>query len=132
MSKTDETLQNWKRTLPPKAVVMARKAAAEKVDESLSQISADLENCKRCKLNSTRTHIVFGEGNPNAQIVFVGEGPGESEDLQGRPFVGRAGQLLDKMLEAMGLSRSQVYICNVVKCRPPENRNPESDEIESC
>ncbi|MBS2026795.1 MAG: uracil-DNA glycosylase [Deltaproteobacteria bacterium] len=98
----------------------------------LAQIRADLGDCKRCKLCQKRKNLVFGVGNPRAELVFVGEGPGENEDLQGEPFVGAAGQLLDKMIEAMGLSRQQVYICNVVKCRPPGNRNPEPDEIEQC
>lgn len=100
--------------------------------DSLTQIAAELEGCTRCKLCSGRKNIVIGEGNPNAELVFVGEGPGEQEDLQGRPFVGKAGQLLDKMIEAMGLTRDQVYIANVVKCRPPGNRNPEPDEIAAC
>jgi len=91
-----------------------------------------LGECTRCKLSSTRQNIVFGEGNPNAQLLFVGEGPGADEDLQGRPFVGRAGQLLTKMIIAMGLSREEVYIANIVKCRPPNNRPPEADEIAAC
>lgn len=89
-------------------------------------------DCQRCKLCKTRNKIVFGSGSPNAQLVFVGEAPGADEDEQGLPFVGRAGQLLTKMIEAMGLTRDQVYICNVIKCRPPDNRNPEADEINSC
>lgn len=99
---------------------------------SLSDLQKGLMGCELCKLCKTRTNIVFGDGNERAKLMFVGEAPGENEDLQGRPFVGRAGQLLEKMIEAMGLSRSEVYIANVVKCRPPENRNPEPDEIESC
>jgi DNA polymerase len=99
---------------------------------SLAAVAAELQGCTRCKLCETRKTIVVGEGNPQAELVFVGEGPGEQEDLQGRPFVGKAGQLLDRMIEAMGLTREQVYICNVVKCRPPGNRNPEPDEIEAC
>lgn len=89
-------------------------------------------DCKLCKLCKGRTQLVIGEGNLKAKLVIVGEAPGEQEDLSGRPFVGRAGQLLDKMLDAIGLSRQDVYICNVVKCRPPDNRNPEPDEIEAC
>lgn len=100
--------------------------------ETLPQIQADLGNCTRCKLHHSRTNIVFGEGNPNAEIMFIGEGPGETEDLQGRPFVGRAGQLLDKIIEAMGYKRADVYIANVVKSRPPNNRPPEQDEIAAC
>jgi DNA polymerase len=99
---------------------------------TLEEIRAELGDCKRCKLCSGRTNIVFGVGNPKAELVFVGEGPGADEDAQGIPFVGKAGQLLTKMIEAMGFTRDQVYICNVVKCRPPGNRNPEPDEIEAC
>ena len=99
---------------------------------SLEEIREDLGDCRRCKLCSGRTHLVFGVGNPHAKLVFVGEGPGAEEDAQGIPFVGKAGQLLTKMIEAMGFSRDEVYICNVIKCRPPNNRNPEPDEIESC
>jgi DNA polymerase len=99
---------------------------------TLEEIRTELGDCKRCKLCSGRTTIVFGTGNPKAELVFVGEGPGADEDAQGVPFVGKAGQLLTKMIEAMGFSRDDVYICNVVKCRPPGNRNPEPDEIEAC
>lgn len=88
--------------------------------------------CQDCKLARTRTQLVVGEGNPKARLMFIGEGPGESEDLSGRPFVGRGGQLLTKMIEAMGLTREDVFIANVVKCRPPENRDPEFDEIIAC
>ncbi len=98
----------------------------------LGQQKSALDNCQKCKLSKCRTNIVFGTGAPNARLVFVGEGPGRDEDLSGEPFVGRAGQLLTKMIVAMGLSREEVYICNVVKCRPPENRDPEPDEIEAC
>jgi DNA polymerase len=99
---------------------------------TLEEIRAEIGDCTRCKLSEGRTNIVFGEGNPKARLVFVGEGPGRDEDLQGRPFVGRAGQLLSKIIEAMGLKREDVYICNVVKCRPPENRAPEPDEMATC
>ncbi|MGQ0793776.1 MAG: uracil-DNA glycosylase [Deltaproteobacteria bacterium] len=99
---------------------------------TLEEIRAELGDCSRCKLHETRASIVFGEGNPRAKLVFVGEGPGEEEDKQGRPFVGRAGQLLTKIIAAMGLKREDVYICNVVKCRPPANRVPEPDEVASC
>ncbi len=101
-------------------------------DDSLLKIRADLGECTRCKLHTTRNKIVFGDGSPKAQLVFVGEGPGHDEDVQGLPFVGRAGKLLTQMIEAMGLQRKDVYICNVVKCRPPENRLPEKDEITPC
>lgn len=100
--------------------------------ETLEDVGKDLEDCRRCKLCNSRTHIVFGEGNPKARLVFVGEGPGYDEDIQGKPFVGKAGQLLTKIIKAMNLKRKQVYICNIIKCRPPQNRNPESDEIKAC
>jgi DNA polymerase len=99
---------------------------------TLLQVREDLGECTRCKLSAGRKHIVFGVGNPRADLVFVGEGPGYDEDQRGEPFVGKAGQLLDKMIVAMGLQRGDVYICNVVKCRPPGNRNPEPDEVEAC
>jgi DNA polymerase len=100
--------------------------------DSLPKILADIGDCTRCKLHRGRNKLVFGDGNPNAQLVFVGEGPGRDEDAQGLPFVGRAGKLLNQMIEAMGLQRKDVYICNIVKCRPPENRAPEKDEVEIC
>jgi uracil-DNA glycosylase family 4 len=100
--------------------------------ETLPVIREDLGECTRCKLHKTRNKIVFGDGNPMAQLVFIGEGPGADEDAQGLPFVGRAGKLLTQMIQAMGLQRSDVYICNVVKCRPPQNRQPDKDEVEAC
>ncbi|MGI9553335.1 MAG: uracil-DNA glycosylase [Thermodesulfobacteriota bacterium] len=100
--------------------------------QTLEEIREELGECTRCKLHTDRTNIVFGDGNPNARLVFVGEGPGRDEDMQGKPFVGRAGKLLTKIIEAMGLTRKDVYICNVVKCRPPNNRNPEADEVAAC
>jgi DNA polymerase len=101
--------------------------------ESLQDIRTDLGDCTRCKLHTLgRRQIVFGVGNPTAGLMFVGEAPGRDEDVQGIPFVGRAGQLLTKMIEAIGLRREDVYIANVIKCRPPENRNPEPDEVASC
>jgi DNA polymerase len=100
---------------------------------TLSAIREDLGDCTRCKLHRLgRRQVVFGTGNPAAELMFVGEGPGADEDVQGVPFVGRAGQLLTKMIEAMGFRRDDVYIANVVKCRPPGNRDPEPDEIASC
>jgi uracil-DNA glycosylase len=101
-------------------------------DDSLLKIRTDLGDCTRCKLHKGRHTIVFGDGSPKAELVFVGEGPGHDEDVQGLPFVGRAGKLLTQMIEAMGLHRKDVYICNVVKCRPPENRTPEDDEVSTC
>lgn len=100
--------------------------------ESLAHIREDLGDCIRCKLSRGRTHIVFGEGDTKARLVFVGEGPGAEEDRQGVPFVGAAGELLTNIIGAMKLSRETVYICNIVKCRPPGNRTPESDEIATC
>ena len=108
----------------------ARRADPAKVETVtrlpvLEAVRTELGECTRCKLHKTRTNIVFGVGSPEARLMFVGEAPGEDEDLQGYPFVGKAGQLLTKMIEAMGLRREDVYICNTVKCRPPNNRNPE-------
>ncbi|MCX7823250.1 MAG: uracil-DNA glycosylase [Syntrophobacterales bacterium] len=100
--------------------------------EELAKLGKTLEGCTRCRLSEGRTHIVFGDGNPDAQLVFVGEGPGHEEDIQGLPFVGQAGRLLTKMIHSIGLSRKEVYICNVVKCRPPQNRTPLTDEIATC
>jgi DNA polymerase len=100
---------------------------------TLEELRAAIGDCQRCKLCSGRTNIVFGVGNPRAKLMFVGEGPGRDEDLQGEPFVGRAGQLLtDIITKGIGIKREDVYICNVVKCRPPENRNPEPDEVAAC
>ncbi len=102
------------------------------VEKELKQLAKEVDACRKCVLGTTRINSVPGEGNPNARLVFVGEGPGADEDAQGRPFVGRSGQLLDKIIIAMGLKRSDVYICNIVKCRPPENREPRPEEIISC
>jgi DNA polymerase len=99
---------------------------------SLAQIREELGDCQRCRLCKGRSNIVFGVGNPNADLVFVGEAPGADEDRQGEPFVGAAGQLLTKMIEAMGFGRGDVYIANVIKCRPPGNRDPEPDEVAAC
>jgi uracil-DNA glycosylase family 4 len=98
----------------------------------LEIIRVDLKNCNRCKLSSTRKNIVFGSGNPNADLMFVGEAPGADEDAQGLPFVGRAGQLLTRIIEAIDMRREDVFICNILKCRPPGNRNPETEEISAC
>jgi uracil-DNA glycosylase family 4 len=107
--------------------------AAAPVIWTLQAIRDDIGDCTRCKLHTLgRRQVVFGVGNPHADLMFVGEAPGADEDVQGIPFVGRAGQLLTKMIAAMGFSRDDVYIANVVKCRPPENRNPDPDEIETC
>ena len=100
--------------------------------ETLEDIRTDLGDCTRCKLHGGRTKLVFGVGSTQAGLMFVGEGPGAEEDLRGEPFVGRAGQKLDEMIKAIGLTRAQVYIANVVKCRPPNNRDPEPDEVATC
>ena len=111
----------------------AGKAPAIKVKlPLLEEVRTEIGECTRCKLHKGRHTIVFGVGDPKARLMFVGEAPGEDEDLQGFPFVGKAGGLLTKMIEAMGLKRDDVYICNTVKCRPPNNRNPEPDELASC
>jgi uracil-DNA glycosylase family 4 len=110
-----------------------RARAPQRVVETLQVVRDDLGDCTRCKLHGLgRRQIVFGVGNANADLMFVGEAPGADEDVQGEPFVGRAGQLLTKIIEAIGLRREDVYIANVIKCRPPNNRNPEPDEVEQC
>jgi DNA polymerase len=126
--------------VPPTAMVapptMTCPAAESSIDEpagTLEDLRADIGDCQRCKLAPGRTHLVFGVGNPKARVVFVGEGPGADEDRVGEPFVGRAGQLLTEIItKGMRLRREDVYICNVIKCRPPGNRNPEPDEVASC
>jgi uracil-DNA glycosylase len=118
--------------LAGESVVAMVATAGEQACETLEEIRRELGDCRRCKLWTTRTNLVFGEGNPKAHLMFVGEAPGADEDATGRPFVGRAGQLLTKMIEAIGMKREEVYIANVVKSRPPDNRPPEKDEIEAC
>ncbi len=120
-----DILKKWAGGPPPGA---RRKGAQETLDD----IRRDLGDCRRCGLCTGRTCIVFGRGNPDARLVFVGEGPGYEEDRQGAPFVGEAGRLLTRIIEAMGETRDSVYICNVVKCRPPDNRTPQSGEIAAC
>lgn len=102
------------------------------VDDTLEQAQKDTTGCRLCGLHETRANIVFGEGTTNAKLVFIGEGPGYDEDKTGRPFVGKAGQLLTKIIQAMNLTREDVYICNIIKCRPPDNRNPLPVEIQTC
>jgi len=99
---------------------------------NLEEIRRELGDCRRCKLHQTRRSLVFGEGNEKAKLMFIGEGPGYDEDVQGRPFVGKAGQLLTKIIQSIHLQREEVYITNIIKCRPPQNRNPETDEIDHC
>lgn len=148
ITKLDKTAEKHptekiaKKPVDPSSNMEERKTTIKIADQSdifeprtkqtLEEIRNELGECTRCKLHEGRTNIVFGEGNPNAKLVFVGEGPGRDEDIQGRPFVGRAGKLLTKIIAAMGLTREEVYICNVVKCRPPDNRNPEADEVAAC
>ncbi|NLJ37738.1 MAG: uracil-DNA glycosylase [Candidatus Atribacteria bacterium] len=103
-----------------------------KKEQLLKEIYMEVENCHLCPLANNRTHTVFGEGNPNAILMFIGEGPGEEEDRTGRPFVGKAGKLLTQILQSVKITREEVFIANMVKCRPPGNRNPESQEIDSC
>jgi len=120
------------RPTPVVGELLSRYPGLEKTD-TLEALREFIGECKRCKLAPLRTHLVFGVGNPRAELMFVGEAPGADEDARGEPFVGRAGQLLTDIIErGMGLRRSDVYICNVIKCRPPDNRNPEPDEVAAC
>jgi DNA polymerase len=125
-------LQPTEPTEPSEPLEPIRVFASQ--SDALSALKTEIgPNCTRCKLHSLgRRQVVFGVGNPSADLMFVGEAPGADEDIQGEPFVGRAGQLLTKIIEAIGMSRQDVYIANVIKCRPPQNRNPEPDEVEKC
>ena len=140
-----EVLPALAEPLPQESVIPSRKpaplppvaeagsfVAPESPPEALRAIQYEIGDCHRCALSAGRNKIVFGDGDPNARLMFVGEGPGADEDAQGLPFVGRAGQLLNNMIAAIGLSREQVYIANIVKCRPPQNRVPEPDEANTC
>jgi uracil-DNA glycosylase len=123
------------RDLGFQEVFLSRPVAPDLVAGSMADLpslAAFLDACPRCKLSASRTRIVFGQGNPNADLMFIGEAPGREEDEQGLPFVGAAGQLLTKIIEAMGTTREEIYIVNTVLCRPPNNRNPEPDEIAAC
>ncbi len=138
-SRSGRSVEPGRMTVALPVAVEARPESVDSMDSGsprgavgLQVLRDDIGDCRRCKLAGGRTNIVFGVGNPNADIVFVGEAPGADEDAQGEPFVGKAGQLLTKMIEAMGYRRQDVYICNVLKCRPPGNRNPEPDEVASC
>ena len=127
-----ESSSMLKAAVLPVIETPALPVAEEDKEAALAAIREDLGECTRCALAKGRNHVVFGEGDANARLMFVGEGPGADEDAQGRPFVGRAGQLLNNMIAAMGLRREQVYIANIVKCRPPQNRVPEPDEANTC
>jgi len=125
-------LSEWVEYLQEIGVRDLRVSAAADPRPRLEEVREELGECTRCKLHSTRTKIVFGVGSPTARLMFVGEGPGADEDARGEPFVGRAGKKLDEMIAAIGLERAEVYIANIVKCRPPKNRDPEKDEIATC
>jgi len=132
-----DVLQSVTHAIPPKNIQRDPALASSSAEgatqhETLEHIRKTLGDCKRCKLGTTRKNLVFGVGNPKARLVFVGEGPGADEDEKGEPFVGDAGRMLNRIITAMGIRREDVYICNVVKCRPPGNRNPEADEIGAC
>ena len=123
-------------TLPPRRAAREGSGPAQPAPPSgaseLARLEASVRNCQACRLHEGRRQVVFGTGNPDADLVFVGEAPGRDEDLQGEPFVGRAGQLLTRIIQAIGLRREDVYILNVIKCRPPQNRNPLPDEVAAC
>ncbi len=126
-------------TLDPRRFLFAllhmgidRYVSVRQEEPTLTRLKAKAGTCTRCELSRSRKSVVFGEGNEWAKVVFVGEAPGEEEDRQGRPFVGRAGKVLDQMIERIGLNRKDVFICNVLKCRPPDNRDPEASEVEAC
>jgi len=116
--------------IPVKPVIRHSSSGAGEI--ALEELRATIGDCRKCKLSRQRTHIVFGEGNANARLMFIGEAPGREEDLQARPFVGEAGTLLTRLIEKMGFARTDVYIANIVKCRPPMNRDPDPEEIEAC
>ena len=123
------------RVVAADPVAVALEAPIDTPSEELdawAEVSALAHNCTKCRLAGSRTQVVFGVGDPSADLMFIGEAPGRDEDLKGEPFVGKAGQLLTDIIKAMKLTREQVYIANVIKCRPPENRNPEPDELEAC
>ncbi len=124
----------YRQMMGLKEIPVSNKAVSSSAPklQTLEQIQAELGDCTRCRLHQGRNNLVFGNGSPNADLMFIGEGPGFDEDKQGIPFVGRAGQLLTKIIEAMKFKRENVYIANIVKCRPPNNRNPELDEMETC
>lgn len=133
--KTLKDIQNlleYHQTMGVTEIPIVKRPKTSSSPGTLEELRDEIGACTRCKLHKDRTNLVFGTGNPKAKLMFVGEGPGRDEDVQGLPFVGRAGQLLTKIIEAMGFKREEVYIANIVKCRPPQNRNPEPDEIKTC
>jgi uracil-DNA glycosylase family 4 len=127
-----KTIAPAKTTVPAQATPTALPPVIGDKPTALKLIREDIGDCTRCRLHKGRTNLVFGVGNVNAELMFIGEGPGADEDAKGEPFVGRAGQLLNNMISAMGIKREDVYIANVVKCRPPSNRTPEKDECDTC
>jgi uracil-DNA glycosylase family 4 len=138
-AEDESVIENLSPTPPSSGIQSIHMPLSDKIltrKEKTAELSAmdqrEVKPCIRCRLCQTRTNTVFGEGDVDSSILFIGEGPGETEDLQGRPFVGRAGELLNKMIAGMGLKREQVFIANIVKCRPPNNRVPAPDEVESC
>lgn len=140
MKDKKNTFTPGRKTEKPKVNELGKDAIENQISlnnkplppSKLEDIHRELIDCRRCRLCETRNHLVFGAGNPQAELMFVGEAPGADEDLQGEPFVGRAGQLLSKIIAAIGKTREEVYIANIIKCRPPGNRNPEADEIAIC
>jgi uracil-DNA glycosylase len=132
VSETEQAMLAAPEPIDPEAIGPDALPIIQDKPAALEVIRVDIGECTRCRLHKGRTNLVFGVGNPNAELMFVGEGPGADEDAQGEPFVGRAGQLLNNMISAMGLKREDVYIANVVKCRPPGNRTPEKDECDTC
>ncbi len=118
--------------MPVRLRADGRRPVSGNKEAAMALLREEIGDCTKCKLSQKRTHIVFGEGNPDARLMFIGEAPGREEDVQARPFVGEAGMLLTRLIEKMGLKREEVYIANIVKCRPPMNRDPEKDEIQQC
>lgn len=119
-------------SLPPVKSVKSLSVISQTKSESMDDLRIQLQDCTLCELSRERNRVVIGRGNPQAELVFVGEAPGREEDQQGQPFVGEAGRLLDRIIFAMGLSSDEIYICNLIKCRPPNNRDPQADEIATC
>lgn len=126
------TALEFYRELGFESLPLGPRLSSPEKDIALKALRQEMGDCRRCKLEKDRTHIVFGEGSPDARIMFVGEAPGREEDIQARPFVGDAGQLLTKLIERMNFKREDVYIANIIKCRPPSNRDPQEDEMTAC